>query len=99
MFSTSVLLMAVCAISTVAVAHERRLNERKFGSVVSGWSIGQVPTRKELSGGEKPAVNGVVVPMRFDETLNREAALKIFVPGRGRSEVGKCGFARVLDDL
>src|SRR5260370_26331763 len=81
------------------MAHERRLNECKFCCVVIGEVIGQIPAGKELPRSEKPAMNGVVVSVRLDEILDRESACKIFVPGHGRPEMTKYGFACVLHDL
>ncbi|MEA2845870.1 MAG: hypothetical protein QOG78_1151, partial [Rhodospirillaceae bacterium] len=71
------------------MAHERRLDKCKFCRVVIGKAVGQISAGKELPGGEKSAMNGVVVSMRLDEILNREPACKVFVPGHGRSEMTK----------
>jgi len=81
------------------MAHGRRLDEGKFCCVVIGGVIGQISAGKELLGGEKSAMNGVVVSVRLDEILDRESAGKIFVPGHGRAEMTEGGFACVLDDL
>ena len=91
--------LIACRVHPKPMANERRLDECKFCRVVIGEVIGQISAGKELLGSEKPAMNGVVVSVRLDEILDRESACKIFVPGHGRSEMTKYGFACVLDDL
>ena len=62
------------------VAFERRADQGQLGGVVRGRRVRHVAAREELSRVEEATVDGIVIPMRLDEALDREAALQELVP-------------------